>query len=1071
MVFVVLATLTALLWMCYRASSLFKIPIPALVKLLGLDLPDPPRVSLHGIAADTITLHWSLPEKAGSVAKHIIQINGINGYKPSLPNIDRIGLTRVLPVGESEKRGETSVTVTGLNADHLYNVRVIAANSQNFQAPGQLIRLRTRRKSQASNEGAPLATGRDPSDDLPAIHGLPPAPEPQPPHHHHHHSAGNNNNNSSSNAGNHRRTAKERKGSPASLGQQGQPESPAEEQHTVESLTASLEIVRQEVAETDAQLVHTEEEFKAAEAVLRAELDLLKEKKNEEDLGRQKLRAETRALEEGKRASEATRSKTERALKSKEDEIKKMRNDSLRWDEERVAALRRVKELSKAAEESREHAQITERELQEKMKETQKAILEMEEEIRTHVGNIKALEAQRELWKAEEEAQSKKMAEDEQKEIMWKERQRHLEVRYITVYNAYQVAEIDYMRSREALLSSQSRRGSAGTDPIVLPAKKVKQRRNRNRKSRAQTISSPTGFVAPQDARFPDISAGSMSVGQTSVPFSGSMNPSPFFNIANGTMGAATESPVPALKASFPVGLDRMGGGAPMSPTANSLLPSNLFAFEDSPPSPKGSASFLEDGQSRHSGADPLGFIASQSPMSSGSVSTSHVSSPRSSFHHIPMFPNMSSDGSPGGAEHDNSISLLGSGLGQLGPSEEGSISGGRRFVKLFSGGFNRQRGKTIPLDSGPLLGSLKPNESHSFPKSPHPPGLDPIGTRRRSGSYGGWTAGLEFLHGGRKKPLERADSSSSRRSGFNHFSPSFDPIEPGKLFDTTVSPRPSSIASFDNLLPAPSSDVSAAFGWPAAPPAIEQPRNRVSLLGGRWSDFSSSRPSPGRPVSPNASTTTTTGLSLSHLPYQSARPATPRLNPAAPTFEAPAALKEENASSAISINTDTSNTSNVSDTPKDSLLSRFSALSKKGSTSKFNISSAWKKDGGFFSWKNKDSDVEDGEEGLVTSTMSTPLIGSAGGGGGGIGGVSPLPWKDKSGFFGRGKKNEDDDEEELKSGSGSGSGFFGTIGRRKVDKEDESSAIGEKEKEKEKREGLQGIFGRKKEKESGDEN
>lgn len=65
--------------MCYRASALLKIPIPTLVKLLGLDLPAPPRVSLHGVAADTITLHWSLPEKAGSVAKHIIQINGING--------------------------------------------------------------------------------------------------------------------------------------------------------------------------------------------------------------------------------------------------------------------------------------------------------------------------------------------------------------------------------------------------------------------------------------------------------------------------------------------------------------------------------------------------------------------------------------------------------------------------------------------------------------------------------------------------------------------------------------------------------------------------------------------------------------------------------------------------------------------------------------------------------------------------------------------------------------------------------------------------------------------------------
>jgi len=423
---------------------LFKIPIPALVKLLGLELPDPPRVSLHGIAADTITLHWSLPEKAGSVAKHIIQINGINGkaIKPSPPNSGRIGLIRVFIVGESEKRGETSVTVTGLNADHLYNVRVIAANSQNFQAPGQLIRLRTRRKSQTVGEGAPLATGRDSSDDLPAVHALPPALEPQPPHNHHHQHSASNNNSSGSGTGNHRRTAKERKNSPASLGQQGQTGSPAEEQHSVRSLTTSLETVRQEIAETDAQLVHTEEEFKVAEAVLRAELDLLKEKKNEEDLGRQKLRAETRALEEGKRASEATRSKTEKALKNKEDEIKKMRNDSLRWDEERVAALQRVKELSKAAEESREHAQITERELQEETRETQKAILEMEEEIRAHVGNIKALEAQKEQWKAEEEAESTRIAEDEQNEIKWKERQRHLEVRYITVYNAYQVVSL-----------------------------------------------------------------------------------------------------------------------------------------------------------------------------------------------------------------------------------------------------------------------------------------------------------------------------------------------------------------------------------------------------------------------------------------------------------------------------------------------------------------------------------------------------------------------------------------------------------------------------------------------------
>ena len=73
--------------MCYRVTALLNIPIPTLVKILGLDLPDAPRVSLRGVSADTITLHWSLPEKAGSVAKHIIQINGINGR--SLWSADR----------------------------------------------------------------------------------------------------------------------------------------------------------------------------------------------------------------------------------------------------------------------------------------------------------------------------------------------------------------------------------------------------------------------------------------------------------------------------------------------------------------------------------------------------------------------------------------------------------------------------------------------------------------------------------------------------------------------------------------------------------------------------------------------------------------------------------------------------------------------------------------------------------------------------------------------------------------------------------------------------------------------
>lgn len=341
-------------------------------------------------------------------------------------------------VGESEKRGETSVTVTGLNPDHLYNVRVIAANSHNFQAPGQLIRLRTRRKSASSvDAGTPSVSGKaDSSEDIPSIQ---PSLEPSSPHTHNHHYHHHHHSNSSNQLS--RRAARERRSSPAvepQSQQHTQNASSAEDQHSVESLTAALEIVRRDIDDTEAQLLHTEEEFRAAELVLRVELDLLKERKNEEDSSRQKLRSETRTLEEAKRAAEALRTKTDKGLRSKEDEIRRMRDDSLRWDEERIAALEKVEELTQEARESKEHAQSTERELSEEMREAQKSIAEMEEDIRALVGSIKASEAKKEQWKVEEEAENARIVEDEKEEREWRIRQRKLETRYVNVYNSYQ---------------------------------------------------------------------------------------------------------------------------------------------------------------------------------------------------------------------------------------------------------------------------------------------------------------------------------------------------------------------------------------------------------------------------------------------------------------------------------------------------------------------------------------------------------------------------------------------------------------------------------------------------------
>ncbi|KAI5807679.1 hypothetical protein DFH27DRAFT_547315 [Peziza echinospora] len=917
MAFAVIATILSLAWMCWRASVLLKIPIPTLVKLLGLELPSPPRVSLHGIAADSVTLHWSLPDKAGSVAKHIIQINGIN-------------------VGESERRGETSVTVTGLNPDHLYNVRVIAANHHNFQAPGQLIRLRTRRKSIDMSEGGPRIKGEH-VDESPSIQPHVPVLEPHTSQHHYHHNSHG------------KRPGRERRHTYTSAiipDQQG-PNSSSDEQRTIESLTAELEVIRAEIDDLEVQMGHAEEENRAAEGVLTAELELLREKKRTEDAGRHQLRTETRGLEEAKRAAEALKTKTEKALKAREDEIRKMRQESVKWEKERLHALERAETLEQEAKHSRDRAESTEKELTAGIAEAQSKIIELEEEIRSVISSIKVLEAEKEQTKADAGNAANHSAQDERLEKEWLERQKNLEMRYVSIFNAFNIAQDDYNKSRDALAFWKARRDS-GPTAETSSLKKAKQRRNRNRKSRAHTLSSSDQPFPVQDNRFPDVSGFANQILQPSSlspTYAQSNSSLPYFNAPNGHMDDSYS--------------DDRHGSTIMSPTADSLLPSDLFASVGDPPSP---TSRPRD-EHRNSLHDSFRYPP-QSPISSGSRSTSHLSSPRSSFQHMPQFP-PSGDGLGTDSERGSATNNLAplNGLRGRGQTPADNVSGTRKFVNFFLS--NKQRGKTLPIEQ-PLLGSLKPSESQSFPHNYlNPPGLDPIGTRRRSGSYGSWNPGpnLQFMNG-RKGDDNDDQNGVPELSRLHHGS---DYGEHERLFDRSepVSPRPLSLASFEGVLPRPSSGVSAAFGWPAEP---HLPRgNRINLLSTNWSDYTGHQH-----MMPNNASTTSfhSGLSPPTLPATTVnnRPrADPRLNPAAPTFESSflshmhspfhtdsVSIHTENSQTDISVSTaDSASGSVIESVPtKESLFSRLS-LSRKGSTSKFNIS--WKKDGGLFGRSKRD--------------------------------------------------------------------------------------------------------------------
>lgn len=62
----------------FRAYQVLTQPVEKLVQVLGLEVPVAPLVSLAGIKADGLLLHWKPPDQRTSVLKYVIRINGID---------------------------------------------------------------------------------------------------------------------------------------------------------------------------------------------------------------------------------------------------------------------------------------------------------------------------------------------------------------------------------------------------------------------------------------------------------------------------------------------------------------------------------------------------------------------------------------------------------------------------------------------------------------------------------------------------------------------------------------------------------------------------------------------------------------------------------------------------------------------------------------------------------------------------------------------------------------------------------------------------------------------------------
>jgi hypothetical protein len=77
--FTMVLTLGAVVWLLHRSWQTLWKPVPDLISILGVDVPEPPDVSLAGIRADAATLSWTRPPSNRPVQKYTIQVNGVHG--------------------------------------------------------------------------------------------------------------------------------------------------------------------------------------------------------------------------------------------------------------------------------------------------------------------------------------------------------------------------------------------------------------------------------------------------------------------------------------------------------------------------------------------------------------------------------------------------------------------------------------------------------------------------------------------------------------------------------------------------------------------------------------------------------------------------------------------------------------------------------------------------------------------------------------------------------------------------------------------------------------------------------
>ncbi|KAI0446488.1 hypothetical protein F4803DRAFT_17368 [Xylaria telfairii] len=852
----------AFLWLAHRAVQTLRKSVNDLIGILGVEVPDAPDVSLAGIRTDAATLNWTRPLPTRPVAKFTIQVNGVN-------------------VGDSANQ-ETAITVTGLKPDHFYNIRVIAVGYNNFQAGSRVIRLRTfgrdgrprlgdgRLPSNFVLDEQQATTSSDPPDEDgtsrgPAA-GVETASIPD--------SSTVPSRDANMNPTLGRRNTLTRKHSPstASIEQSAKDAIDDQSAQSLQELGEKFESIRKEIEEVQLQIAKDEKENKEMMEELAEEKKLKRRVLKEKDDTTEKLKREMNSTERAMRSAQQRKTQKEKLLRDRQAEREKLYDEMAKWDKDIASMRKRQGCFEKEKEQYQEQADARSEELRQEIAQAQANLAQEEAELKEKGRELKEAEDQRKKLPGGEESDEWR-EKDVEIRRNWDIRAKDLQRRLYAANRKLRMVN-DYERVLQAQLAAAQQSGlpfmyhqanSSGVD-FDLPNQNQLKRRSKNSNSlSAVVVPSPAQSFTVMDRPYGVASNFGPSRPPAAPP---GFLPGPFM-----------DTNIPFSAPLDDEGIKALTGGAPLSPTATSLLPAGMLddLLDDDPPSP---GSLLPRHNTFGSGGIPHEYDA-QSPTSSVR-SPSLMSSPQSSTYHLPF--------SQYTGENSERRSLRGP-RGNFSPSSSPippvtQTSNRNRFMPWL----HRAPKET---DEAPALGTLKPSQSQSLPRQTEDE--EPAPNKRRISFSAGWNMFNRGAVPPRPDATEAITASPrglvSRRLGLGTNtslgSNIFSDRDPH-------SPRPLSIASSE--MPRPSTDSGSIWGRGL------QPQSRLwPMEDGPWTGSRNPSRRPSVHGSPSLLKTTLADaddeiLDDSELLHASpsqvgiigtkpAKSLSQRLNPAAPTF------------------------------------------------------------------------------------------------------------------------------------------------------------------------------------------